>query len=86
MQFVEPIRGFVAWAFFLDRPIDHPTARTAKYVGLGLSGVWILMLVVHLVAYRNFPLFLLGLVTLGAWVLLWRVAFLMLAGYYRWKL
>ncbi|MCI0568124.1 MAG: hypothetical protein L0Z52_08040 [Acidobacteria bacterium] len=86
MQIVEPIRDFVAWAFFLDKSIDHPPARYAQYFGLGLSIVWILMLVVHFVAYRKFSLFLLGLVTLVAWVLLWRIAFLMVASYCRWKL
>jgi hypothetical protein len=86
MQFVEPIRGVVTRAFFLDRPLDHPPARYAQYLGLGLSGVWIIMLVVHFVTYRKVSLLLLGLVTLVAWVLLWRIAFLMLASYFRWKL
>ena len=86
MQFVEPIRDFVSRAFFLDRPIDHPPARYAQVVGLGLSVVWIIMLVVHFVAYRKVSLLLLGLVTLAAWVVLWRIAFLMVASYCRWKL
>ena len=86
MQFVEPIRDMMTRVFFLDRPLDHPPARYAQYFGLGLSAVWIVMLVVHFVAYRKVSLLLLGLVTLVAWVLLWRIGFLMVASYCRWKL
>jgi hypothetical protein len=86
MQFLEAIRESVAWAFFLDKPIDRPAARYAQYLGLGLSVIWIIMLVIHFVAYRKVSLLFLGLVTLMAWVLLWRIAFLMIAGYCRWKL
>jgi hypothetical protein len=76
----------VARLFFLDKPLDHPLARYARYLGLGLSIAWILTLAVHFVAYRKISLLLLGLLTLLGWVLLWRIAFLMLASYYRWKL
>jgi hypothetical protein len=31
-------------------------------------------------------LLFLGLVTLALWIILWRIGFLMMASYYRWKL
>jgi len=62
MQFMEPMRDFVAWTFFLEKFQGDPPARTAQYVGLGLSALWVIMLVVHFVAYRKISLLLLGLV------------------------
>ena len=86
VELMDPIRDFLSSAFFLDKPIDDPKARTAKAVGMGLSILWLVMLVFHLIAYRKFSLFLLGLMTLAAWVLLWRIGFRMAGSYFRWKL
>ena len=86
MDFLEAIRRFVSSTFFLDRRLDQPRARYAQVLGLGLSIVWVLMLAGHFIAYRKVSLLLLGLVTLAGWVVLWRIAFLMLASYHRWKL
>jgi hypothetical protein len=78
--------SFVARVFFLDKAVDDRLARIAQYLGLGVSAIWILLLAAHFVAYRKISLLLLGLVTLALWVILWRIAFLMMASYYRWKL
>jgi hypothetical protein len=78
--------SFVTRAFFLDKAIDHRAARIAQYLGLGFSVIWVLLLAVHFVSYRKLSLLLLGLVTLALWIILWRIGFLMMASYYRWKL
>ncbi|HEV8375740.1 MAG TPA: hypothetical protein VGR38_05835 [Candidatus Polarisedimenticolia bacterium] len=80
------IPSFVARTFFLDKAIDHRSARFAQTAGLSLSLLWILLLVGHFIAYRKVSLLLLGLVTLALGIILWRIAFLMLASYHRWKL
>ena len=83
---MEGFRELVSKTFFLDSSIDDRTARIAKVIGVGLTLLWLVLLIVHFVAYRKFGLLVLGMVTMVGWILLWRVAFLMMASYFRWKL
>ena len=83
---MEELRELVARVFFLDSNIDDRTARIAKFIGVGLTLLWLVLLVVNFFAYRKFGLLVLGLITMVGWILLWRVAFLMMASYFRWKL
>jgi len=83
---LDSIRQFVVSVFFLDKAPDETRARYSQYLGLGSSLIWILLLAVHFIAYRKLSLLFLGLVTLALWIILWRIGFLMMASYYRWKL
>ena len=83
---MDTLRELFATIFFLDKPITHRPARIAQLTGVGIGAAWLLMLIVHFIAYRNFGTLVLGLVTLVGLIVLWRVIFLMLASAYRWKI
>ena len=81
---MEPVLDFLARLFFLDKPVDTLGAQLTRYLGLGLTGLWFVLVVVRYITTQEVFVLFLGLVTILAWIMLWRIAFLIAASLFRW--
>jgi hypothetical protein len=81
---MEAILDFLAKVFFLDKPVDTLGAQITRYFGAGLTGLWFVLVLVRYIATQEVFVLFLGLVTVLAWIMLWRIAFLIAASLFRW--
>jgi hypothetical protein len=70
--------------FYFDKPFDGPGPRLTQFLGLGLTGVWFVWVIARYVLNQEVFILFLGMVTILAWILLWRIAFQIAANLFRW--
>ena len=83
-KMLEKFFDLIGRVYYFDKPFDGPGVRLTQFLGMGLTGVWIVWVIARYIMNQEAFILLLGFVTIFAWILLWRIVFQIAANLFRW--